>query len=95
VSDRVDPGAARQSEHEHSRGDGQLVRLSSREREVVVLVARGHSNREIASALVITPRTADTHVGNILGKLGLHTRAQVAVWAVQHGLIPTRADVHG
>jgi DNA-binding NarL/FixJ family response regulator len=53
---------------------------------VVRLVARGRTNRQIAEQLVIAPRTADTHVGNILTKLGLHTRAELAVWAVEHGL---------
>jgi DNA-binding NarL/FixJ family response regulator len=61
--------------------------LTSREREVAVLIARGFSNRQIAAALVITPRTADTHVMNILTKLEIHSRAQVAAWAVEHGLL--------
>lgn len=56
--------------------------LSPREREVVALLVRGHTNREIAQELVISERTADGHVANILSKLGLKTRAQVAVWAV-------------
>jgi non-specific serine/threonine protein kinase len=66
----------------------QIDELSPREREVVRLVARGRTNRQIAEQLVIAPRTADTHVGNILTKLGLHTRAELAVWAVEHGLTP-------
>jgi non-specific serine/threonine protein kinase len=65
--------------------------LTAREREVAVLIARGLSNRAIAKALTITPRTADTHVMNILTKLELHSRAQVAAWAVEHGLL-TSAD---
>jgi class 3 adenylate cyclase/DNA-binding CsgD family transcriptional regulator len=59
--------------------------LTSREREVVALLARGLSNRQIAAALAISERTVDGHVGNILGKLGLASRTQVAVWAVEHG----------
>jgi non-specific serine/threonine protein kinase len=58
--------------------------LSAREREVAVLVAAGRSNPQIAEQLVITRRTADTHVQNILVKLGLHSRAQVAAWVVEH-----------
>jgi non-specific serine/threonine protein kinase len=58
-------------------------RLSTREREVALLVAAGYSNPRIAEQLVITRRTADTHVQNILTKLGLHSRAQVAAWVVQ------------
>jgi DNA-binding NarL/FixJ family response regulator len=60
--------------------------LTAREREVTVLIARGFHNRDIAVALTITPRTVDTHVMNVLTKLELHTRAQIAVWAVEHGL---------
>ncbi len=63
--------------------------LSQREREVAGLVARGLTNRAIAEHLVIAERTADTHVSNILGKLGLQTRAQIAAWAVQHRLTRT------
>jgi non-specific serine/threonine protein kinase len=62
--------------------------LSLRQREVAALVARGWSNQEIASALVISPRTAETHVQNILTKLDLTSRSQLAVWAHQHGLAP-------
>jgi predicted ATPase/DNA-binding CsgD family transcriptional regulator len=70
--------------------------LSPRECEVVRLVAAGRTNRQIAEHLVIAPRTADTHVGNILTKLDLHTRAELAVWAVENGLSrldPTNAPV--
>src|SRR6266542_244184 len=59
--------------------------LTEREREVASLIARGLTNRQIAQALVITKQTADKHVGNILGKLGAASRAQVAVWFVQRG----------
>jgi DNA-binding CsgD family transcriptional regulator len=62
--------------------------LTSREREVAALLARGMSNREIAAALVITENTAEVHVKHILGKLGLKSRAQVASWAVAHSLSP-------
>jgi non-specific serine/threonine protein kinase len=68
-----------------------LGRLSPREREVAVLVAEGRSNNEIGTALVIATRTADTHVGHILNKLGLHRRAQIAAWVVEHGLARTEA----
>jgi adenylate cyclase len=57
--------------------------LTDREREVVNLIVRGLSNREIAEELVIAEGTAVRHVANILNKLSLHSRAQVAVWAVQ------------
>lgn len=60
--------------------------LSRREREVATLIAVGSTNREIAEQLIISERTADGHVANILAKLGLKTRSQVAVWAVAQGL---------
>ncbi|HEV2238565.1 MAG TPA: tetratricopeptide repeat protein, partial [Ktedonobacterales bacterium] len=61
--------------------------LTAREREVVALIARGHSNSEIAAALVISERTVEAHSGHIRDKLGLASRAQVAAWAVEHGLV--------
>ena len=66
--------------------------LSPRELEVVRLVAGGCTNRQIAEQLVIAPRTADTHIGNILTKLDLHTRTELAMWAVEHGLTASRPD---
>jgi DNA-binding NarL/FixJ family response regulator len=58
--------------------------LTEREREVLALVAKGHSNKEIAALLDITERTARTHVSNILGKLDLASRTQAALWAIEH-----------
>jgi len=60
--------------------------LSKREREVAALIARGYTNRQIAEDLVISERTADGHVANILAKLGLRNRAHVVIWATEHGL---------
>jgi predicted ATPase/DNA-binding CsgD family transcriptional regulator len=67
-------------------GDPEVVRLTAREREVAVLVAQGLTNRRIAEALVLSERTADSHVRNIMSKLAVGSRAQIAAWAVQHGL---------
>jgi len=53
---------------------------------VALLVARGLSNPQIAGELVIGERTAQTHVGNILSKLGMSTRAQIAAWVTEHHL---------
>jgi DNA-binding NarL/FixJ family response regulator len=68
-----------------SRGDG-IGSLTARERDVLSCVARGLANRAIAAELGITERTARTHVSNILAKLGLTSRTQAALLAVQHGL---------
>ncbi len=63
-------------------------RLTAREREIVVLIADGHSNKAIADALFISPATAARHVANILEKLGFNSRAQVAAWASANGIAP-------
>jgi non-specific serine/threonine protein kinase len=56
---------------------------------VAVLVAQGKSNPEIATTLVVGNRTAQTHVANILRKLGCTSRAQVAAWVATRGLLDT------
>jgi DNA-binding NarL/FixJ family response regulator len=62
--------------------------LTDREREVLVLVAQGLSNQQIADSLVISERTARTHVSNILGKLGVASRTQAALLAIREGIAP-------
>jgi predicted ATPase/DNA-binding CsgD family transcriptional regulator len=62
-------------------------RLTSREREVAALVAQGLTNRQIAETLIVSQRTAESHVANSLAKLGLATRAQLAAWATGRGLV--------
>jgi DNA-binding NarL/FixJ family response regulator len=61
--------------------------LSEREREVLALVARGHTNKEIADKLVISEKTARNHLSNILAKLGLSRRSEAAAYAVRKKLI--------
>ena len=61
--------------------------LTEREKDVLRLLGRGRSNKEIAAELFITERTARTYVSNILGKLGLASRTQAALWAVEHHLV--------
>jgi predicted ATPase/DNA-binding CsgD family transcriptional regulator len=58
--------------------------LTKREQQIATLVARGLTNREIARELIISPRTADTHVENILVKLGFTSRVQIANWVAQN-----------
>lgn len=60
--------------------------LSQRERDVAVLIARGLTNRQIGDELTLSERTVDTHVRNILSKLDLTSRAQIAAWTVERGL---------
>jgi len=68
-------------------GRGEAVgTLTARERDVLAAVARGLSNRAIADELGMAERTARTHVSNILAKLGLTSRTQAALFAVEHHL---------
>lgn len=76
------------SQGQRSRPGTRHGPLTPREREVAELVARGLSNREIASQLFITEKTAANHIEHIMTKLNLRSRAQIAVWAVQNGLGP-------
>lgn len=64
---------------------GMAVSLTTRESDVVALVAKGKSNKGIAAALYISERTARTHVSHLLGKLGLESRIQLAIWAHANG----------
>jgi tetratricopeptide (TPR) repeat protein len=66
----------------------QFGGLTAREREVAGLIAAGKSNLEIAEVLTLSHRTVEAHIGNILTKLQFNSRAQIAVWAVEKGLVP-------
>ena len=66
--------------------------LSERETEVLRLLAQGYSNKEIATNLTLSDKTVKTHVSNILGKLGVPSRTQAALYAVRVGLVSPEAQ---
>ncbi|WP_416983419.1 response regulator [Streptomyces sp. T028] len=82
------PSVARRLTQEVVSPPTGLSALTGRERDVLILVAQGRSNQEIADALVISERTARTHVSNVLRKLQLTSRTQAALVAVREGLVP-------
>ena len=74
--------------HVHgARAAAEADPLSDREREVLRLLALGHTNQEIAKLLYISVRTAETHRAHIMQKLGLSTRAEVVRYALAHDLL--------
>ncbi|MFF3390603.1 response regulator [Streptomyces sp. NPDC002669] len=83
-SDGEGPSAAEYSQ--------RLAALTGREREVLVLVAGGHSNDEIAERLVVSPLTVKTHVNRAMAKLGARDRAQLVVIAYESGLVRPRVE---
>jgi len=81
----LDPTAGYAAPPGHPRTDRPAA-LSVREREVLRLLAAGHSNRRIAAALCLSPRTVQRHVANLYLKLGAHCRAEATAHALHHGL---------
>jgi DNA-binding NarL/FixJ family response regulator len=86
---QIDPVVARKlmSSLRKPGGDNPISELTSRELDVLRLVAAGEPNKHIATELAISERTARTHVSRILHKLGLSSRTQAALWAVREGLV--------
>lgn len=87
---QLHPAVAARVLRELSDGDVRVARhedLTAREREVLSLIARGRANKAIAFELGVAEKTVKTHVGNILGKLGLSDRTQAALYAVREGLV--------
>ncbi|MEV5413057.1 response regulator transcription factor [Thermopolyspora sp. NPDC052614] len=87
----LDPAVARRLTREMISPTG-VGALTERERAVLILVANGRTNRQIAEELVISERTARTHVSNVLRKLRLTSRTQAALVAIREGLVPPPAD---
>lgn len=95
----LSPGVTRRliAEFAASPGPGRLPSpaldaLTDREREVMILVAAGKSNDEIAAELFVSPATAKTHVSRAMSKLGARDRAQLVVMAYQSGLVAPRVN---
>lgn len=89
---RLHPDIARKLMEQVARGvpvsrEPRTDELTERETEVIRLVAQGRSNQEIAGELVISEKTVKTHVSNILGKLQLEDRTQLAIYALKKGLV--------
>jgi len=85
---QIDPAVARRlmSPLREGRGIDRISELTSRELDVLRLVAAGEPNKQIAAELAISERTARTHVSRILHKLHLSSRTQAALWAVREGV---------
>jgi len=83
---RLLPQVARERER---RRDAQLLlsQLTDREREILVLLSEGLRNDDIAARLFISPQTVQTHVRNLLGKLGMHSKLEAVAFAVRNGAI--------
>lgn len=86
-SGRIRPSVSRAAGPSHPDG---TMNLTTRERQVAALIARGLTSREIAAELVVSARTVDTYADRIRSKLGLRSRLGIAVWAVTIGLVPVR-----
>ena len=73
--------------HEPTAEDPRLASLTPREHDVLIEMARGESNAEVAEQLYLSEATVKTYVGRILAKLGLRDRVQAVVFAYEHGLV--------
>jgi DNA-binding NarL/FixJ family response regulator len=93
---QLDPVIARRlmSSLRERRGDEPASELTTRELDVLRLVAAGKPNKQIAAELEISERTARTHVSRILRKLRLSSRTQAALWAVREGLVEVEPEGH-
>ncbi len=93
---KLDPQVARRLMSSLREGpvDDPAAELTSRELEVLRLVASGKPNKQIAAELTISERTARTHVSRILRKLRLSSRTQAALWAVREGLVEVEPERH-
>lgn len=84
----IDSGTSQQVLQHLTQAPGN--ELTEREREVLALVARGYTNKQIAESLYVSEKTARNHVSHILEKLGLARRSEAAAYAVEHKLVPPK-----
>jgi len=89
---RLHPDIARKlmeqvAQQSSPRRDTPAEEITERERDVIRLVAQGRSNHEIAQELFISEKTVKTHISNILNKLNLEDRTQLAIYAIRKGLV--------
>jgi DNA-binding NarL/FixJ family response regulator len=91
---QLDPAVARRlmSSLQAAPPNELAAKLTPRELQILCLVGAGKPNKAIATELSINERTARTHVSNILGKLGVSSRTQAALWAVREGFVDIGAD---
>jgi len=87
----IDENTAKQAMERLTPAPGS--ELTEREREVLTLVTRGNTNKQIADKLFVSEKTARNHVSHILDKLGLSRRSEAAAFAVEHKLVPTREQL--
>lgn len=85
---RLHPGIVNKLMHNISKTGPYLDSLTARELEVLKLIAKGMSNRDISEKLFISEKTVKSHVSGILGKLELTDRTQAAIFALQQGIVP-------
>ena len=85
VSEIMVEGYLRKAEEREKATDSSDIELTTREREVLSLIAEGFNNQQIADKLFISPRTVDTHRTNIMQKLDIHDSANLVKYALEHG----------
>jgi DNA-binding NarL/FixJ family response regulator len=88
----LDPIVTRKLSRSPADAGSGFVALTLREREILVLIGRGQSNRHIAATLGVAERTVAMHVTNIFTKLHVVSRTQAALWAVREGLVQVEEE---
>jgi DNA-binding CsgD family transcriptional regulator len=91
-TDRAEVALAQSVQEERQQAGARPAGLTDREIEVVRLVARGYSDRQIGDELYVSPRTVNAHIRNILGKTDRGNRTELSVWATEQGIIQDMAD---